>query len=141
MATFRHEITIARPVEVVFAAVADVTTHPKWQQGLQRTEQNSRETNRVGAKGAEVRRMLGRDIRFPYEITFYDANSAWGFRALSGPIRPSAVLKFLRQNDGTVVKSELTVPGFMGPLFGRMLLSQQKRNYLRLKELLEAGKL
>jgi len=38
-------------------------------------------------------------------------------------------------------ESETTVPGVMGVLMGRSLTSQQLRNFQKLKELLEAGKL
>ena len=141
MAVFRHEIVIARPIDVVFAAVADPNTHPQWQEGLLQTQAESESQARVGARGVEVRRLFGREARFPYEITVYNPPHAWGFRALEGPIRPAAVLSFESQNNGTKVKSELMVPGLLGWPFGRALLAQQRRNYARLKELLEAGKL
>ncbi len=38
MAAFHHTVFIARPIETVFAAVADVRTHPHWQAGLLQTE-------------------------------------------------------------------------------------------------------
>jgi uncharacterized protein YndB with AHSA1/START domain len=140
VAAFRHEILIARPIEVVFAAVADPTTHPHWQAGLLQTQVESDSHARVGARGVEVRRLFGREARFPYEITVYNPPHGWGFRVLEGPIRPAAILSFHRQNNGTRVESELTVPGLLGWLFGRALLTQQRRNYARLKELLETGK-
>ena len=141
MSNFRHEIFIARPVETVFAAVANVHTHPQWQDGLLKELVESDSYARVGARGAEVRRMFGREVRFPYEITIYKPPSVWGFLALEGPIRPSAILTFISQNNGTLLKSELTISGLMGVLVGRAMFSQQRKNYARLKELLEADKL
>jgi hypothetical protein len=71
MPVFQHEILINRPVEAVFAAVADVNTHPNWQAGLIKAKA-SHGILRLGEKGAEVRRMFGRSITFPYEITRED---------------------------------------------------------------------
>ena len=139
MAVFRHEILIARPIDVVFAAVADVTSHPRWQEGLLHTQVEGDSHTHVGARGVEVRQMFGREVRFPYEITVYNPPSTWGFRALEGPIRPAAVLSFNSQNGKTLITSELTVPGLLGSFFGRLLVSQQRRNYTQLKALLESG--
>ena len=97
MPVFRHQIVIARGVEAVFAAVADVRTHSHWQQGLLQTEVEGDDLHHVGARGVELRRVLGRVARFPYVISVYDPMRAWGFRALEGPIRPSAVLRFTGQ--------------------------------------------
>ena len=140
MPVFRHEVFIERPVDAVFAAVADVHSHPKWQAGLVETEAQAA-VPRVGEKGFEVRRMLGRAVKFPYEITDFDPPHCWGFRVLEGPIRPSAVLLFEASGSGTVVSSQLTIPGLLGWLLGPMMLRQQKRNYQRLKALLEADKI
>ena len=141
MATFQHEIFIKRPPDAVFACVADVRTHPTWQSGLEGTEGEALDARRVGARGAEVRRMLGRPIRFPYEIVVYEPPRRWGFRALGGPIRPEVALQFTSENGGTRVQSTMTIPGVLGWLAGRALLSQQRQNYIRLKQLLESGEL
>src|SRR4051794_12296465 len=116
MATFHHQLLFACPIEKVFAVVADATTHPQWQAGLIRTDAKKGSAERVGAKGVEVRRMFGREMEFPYEITVYDPPRAWGFRATSGPIRPAATLTFSRHDGETLVQSELTVPGLLGTL-------------------------
>jgi uncharacterized protein YndB with AHSA1/START domain len=138
MATFRHEIFIKSPIEKVFATVADTGTHSRWQGGLLRSEGEGNQ-QRVGARGVEVRRIFGRGARFPYEINVDGPPREWGFRALDGPVRPSAALTFNGQNDGTLVKCELTIPGILGFLFGGALLAQQQKNYARLQELLETG--
>jgi uncharacterized protein YndB with AHSA1/START domain len=141
MSVFHHQVFIARAVEAVFKAVADVRTHSLWQEGVLETQADDDNSNRVGARGVEVRRMFGRTARFPYEITAYDPPHTWGFRALEGPIRPSAVLSFKSQASGTLVESELRLPGLLGFVVGGMMLRQQRRNYSRLKDLLETGKL
>ena len=139
MSLFTHDIVIAHPVERVFATIADVTTHPRWQQGLVRTETVGAAPASVGARGVEVRRMIGREVGFPYEITVYAPPHRWGFRVLEGPVRLAVVLTFTSCDEGTRIQSTLQVPGVLGPLVGRMLLSQQRRNYARLKMMLEDG--
>jgi uncharacterized protein YndB with AHSA1/START domain len=141
MAVFHHQITINRPIEAVFAVIADASTHPQWQEGLLRTDAQSNSHVQVGTQGVEVRQMFGREVRFPYEIIAFDPPHRWGFRALSGPVRPSAILNLSSQNSGTLIESELNVPGLLGGFMGRMLLSQQEKNYKRLKEMLEDDKL
>jgi uncharacterized protein YndB with AHSA1/START domain len=141
MPVFRHQIWIARPIEPVFAAVADASTHPRWQQGLVRSEKSHVRGEGVGAQGFEVRRMLGHEIRFPYEITVYRPPRAWGFRVPHGPLQLAATLSFSHSNEGTLIESELRVPGLLGLLLGRSLLAQQRHNYACLKQLLETGAL
>jgi hypothetical protein len=41
----------------------------------------------AGTHGYEVRRMLGRETRIPYEVTEHDPPRRSSFRTLSGPIR------------------------------------------------------
>ncbi|HEX5226456.1 MAG TPA: SRPBCC family protein [Bryobacteraceae bacterium] len=140
MPVYSHEVFIARPIDAVFAAVADVNTHPKWQAGLVETHGKA-VPPRVGERGTEVRRMLGRRMEFPYEITHFEPPHRWGFRALRGPIRPAAVLTFRANGSGTMVRSEFQIPGLPGWLLGPILLRQQKRNYQELKSLLKAERL
>ena len=130
MPVFCHSVWVACPVDVAFDVVADVKTHPRWQSGLVE----------AGA-GFEVRRVLGRAVRFDYEITDFERPNQWGFRALNGPVRPSAVLSFRTEGAGTRISSKMTIPGFQGWLVGGMMLRQQKRNYKQLKKLLESGAL
>jgi uncharacterized protein YndB with AHSA1/START domain len=110
---FRHAIVINCPVEAAFAAVADVHTHPRWQSGLLKTEAEGTVAH-PGARGVEIRKLFGRVARFPYEITVFAPPRRWGFRALDGPVQPSAVLTFEPIENGTRVSSELTVPGALG---------------------------
>ena len=140
MAAFRHQIYIEATADAVFAAVANVRDHPKWQAGLVEADVSS-PVPKAGERGVEVRQLFGRSNRFPYEITHFEPPHKWGFRVLEGPIRPTATLSFRATGPGTTITSELIIPGFLGSLLGPTLLRQQKRNYLKLKALIEAGAL
>ena len=78
-------------------------------------------------------------MRFPYEITVYEAPRRWGFRALGGPVRPEAILTLEASEDGTCVTSRLSVPGLLGWLLISSMWRQQEKNYRALKQLLESG--
>jgi len=140
MPTRSHSIHIRRLPPIVFAAIADVATHYRWQAGLVRSESDG-DPHVVGSSGAEIRRFFGREVRFPYEITVYEAPRRWGFRALGGPVRPQALLTLEAESDGTRVTSRLTVPGLLGGLVIGPMLQQQLKNYQTLKRLLETNSL
>jgi hypothetical protein len=140
MPIFRHELYVERPIEAVFAAVADVHTHPRWQSGLIEADAKGGALG-VGEKGAEVRRIFGRSVRFHYEITHFELPHSWGFRVLEGPLLLSALLHFKSTGVGTSIASQLTIPGIAGRLLGPIMLHQQKHNYQRLRVLLETRKL
>ena len=134
-------IHIARPVEAVFGAVADVNTHPQWISQVIRTETSDPLPLKVGSHVDDVMRMFGREMRGTFEVIKVDPPHAIGIHFISGPMRPTNHMTFSSENDGTLLESETTIPGLMGVLMGRMVISQQQRNLQTLKELLEAGKL
>jgi hypothetical protein len=134
---FQHQIFVASPPHDVFEVIADVTTHPQWQQGLLRSELLGDDPVGTGQKGVEVRRILGLELRFPYQITVYSPPRAWGFRVLKGPLRLAAKLTLKSERSGTLIESDLHLPGLLGWLLGRSMLSQQRDNYIRLKSLVE----
>ena len=131
-----HRVHITAPVEVVFDAIADVASHHRWQAGLVRSECTV-DARAAGATGTEIRRLFGREFRFPWEITAFEPSRRWGFRALGGPMRPQALLDFESDAHGTQVTSTLTVAGVLGWLAIGPLYRQQLKNYLALKKLLE----
>jgi uncharacterized protein YndB with AHSA1/START domain len=135
------QIHIGRSVDDVFAAVADPNTHPQWQSQVIRVETSDPAPLSVGASVTDVVRMFGREMSMTFEVTQSDPPHAVSIRMTSGPIRPVNRMTFSSHNDGTLLKSETTVPGMMGFLMGRTVKSGQQRNFQKLKELLEAGEL
>lgn len=135
------QVHIGRPVDDVFAAVADPNTHPLWQSQTIRTETSDPAPLNVGARVTDVVRMFGREMSMTFEVTESDPPHAVSIRMTSGPIRPVNRMTFSSHNDGTLLESETTIPGMMGFLMGRGVISGQRRNLQKLKELLEAGEL
>ena len=143
MAAHHHtvQIQIGRPVADVFAAVADPATHPQWQSQVIRTETSDPAPLQVGANVTDVIRMFGREMKMTFEVTESEPPDVISIHMTSGPIRPINRMTFSSQDGGTLLQSETTIPGLMGRLMGRTVISGQKRNFQKLKELLEAGEL
>lgn len=143
MPTRSHDIFIPAPADVIFEAIADVASHPAWRHGLVRCE--SRAARQVGGRAVEVRRVLGRDVEHPYEITEFDPARRWAMRVTAGFFRPRVTVVLLPRPDGTLVTVQITLDGLVGSLFGWMVIgaeaNQEHANYERLGDLLTAGKL
>ncbi len=135
-----HQVHVSAPVDAVFEAIADVESHHDWQEGLLRSECEG-DPRVAGAKGVDVRRLFGREFRFPWEITVYDPPRRWGFRALGGPVRPQALLELEPDAEGTRVTNTLTIPGPLGWLAIGPLHRQQQIDHRVLKQRLESAAL
>lgn len=62
MARFEHTVEIERPVEEVFAFLAEPHNLPRWQPSMQRLRPHGRGPLRPGLEVTEVRRFLGREM-------------------------------------------------------------------------------
>jgi uncharacterized protein YndB with AHSA1/START domain len=141
----RAELTIeiARPPEEVFAYLADVSNLPVWQSGVRRAEIVGGGEARAGARIAETRHLLGRELHTTIEIAEYEPPHVFALRALDGPVPFSVRHELDQVPDGT----RLTVigegdagllPGFAAGIVARRAEKQFRRDFERLKHLLEA---
>jgi uncharacterized protein YndB with AHSA1/START domain len=100
MPSAQRSITINRPAAEVFAFVADALNGPKWRPGVHEVEHASGQ----GA-GAIYRQSVkgpgGRRIAADIEITDYEPNHRYAFRAIAGPVRPTGEYRFAEANGGT----------------------------------------
>jgi carbon monoxide dehydrogenase subunit G len=141
----RAELTIevARAREDVFAYLTDVSNLPAWQSGVRVAQIEDAGQPRVGARIRESRHMLGRELDTTLEITEYDVPRLFSLRALDSPV-PFVVRHELEPSgDGT----RLTVtgigdagllPGFAAGIMARRAEKQFRKDFERLKKLLEA---
>ena len=65
MATFEHTTEIERPVDEVFAFLAEPANLPRWQPSLLDVRPHHRGPLRAGVEVTEVRRFLGRVMETP----------------------------------------------------------------------------
>jgi carbon monoxide dehydrogenase subunit G len=130
----RAELTIeiARTPEDVFAYLTDVANLPAWQAGVKSA------TLRDG-RIEESRSLLGRELRTTLEIVERDEPRVFTLRALNSPV-PFSVRHELEPADGgsrLTVTAEGDVPGFAAGLVARHAERQFRKDFERLKQILE----
>ena len=126
-------IEIARTPEDVFAYLTDVSNLPAWQAGVKSaTERDSRIE--------ESRSLLGREFDTTLEILERDEPRVFTLRALDGPVPFTVRHELEPSDDGTrlTVTAEGDVPGFAAGLLARGAERQFRKDFERLKQILES---
>ena len=122
MPSARRTITIKRPVGDVFAYVANGTNGPTWRPGVLDIEIVSGDgAGAVYRQG--VRGPMGRRIAADYEVTVFEPNRRFEFKAIAGPVRPKGGYTFEETPEGTSVTFWLDEPlgGLKGLFLGRQV--------------------
>jgi carbon monoxide dehydrogenase subunit G len=128
-------VDIARPPEDVWAYLTDVSNLPQWQSGVHAAR-------REGSKIHESRHMLGRELATTLEIEEENAPHVFALRALDSPV-PFTVRHELEPSGGgtrlTVVGEGDSgmLPGFAAGIMARRAEKQFRKDFERLKRLLE----
>jgi carbon monoxide dehydrogenase subunit G len=146
MSAMRAELTIEidRAPAEVFAYLTDISNLPAWQSGVSRAQMEDGGRPRPGARIRESRTMLGRELDTTLEIEEYEAPRLFVLRALNSPV-PFSVRHELEPNgEGTrltVVGEGDTgfLPGFATGLMARRAEKQFRKDFERLKRLLESA--
>jgi uncharacterized protein YndB with AHSA1/START domain len=87
MAQASYSVTIARPVETVFASVADGERCPEWRPGVLHIKRIS--GSGVGTRYTQgVAGPMGRRVAADYEVTVFDSPRRLEFQTTAGPVRP-----------------------------------------------------
>lgn len=131
----RAELTveIARTPEDVFSYLTDVSNLPAWQAGVKRA------TLRDG-RIEESRSLLGRELNTTLEIVEQAEPHVFTLRAIGSPV-PFTVRHELEPVDGgtrLTVTADGDVPGFAAGLLARGAEKQLRKDFARLKEILES---
>ncbi len=122
MAQARHFVDIGRPVETVFAFMADGEKCPQWRSGILDIKHMSGEG--VGATYTQgVRGPMGRRVAADYRITVFEPNHRIEFQTTAGPVRPHGRYDFETVAGGTRLTFSLDaeVKGFQKLLMGSMV--------------------
>jgi uncharacterized membrane protein len=136
-----NEITIARPIDEVFAFFADPENDPRWRPGLVKITRLSGEG--VGAHYEQhMKGPGGMPIKAETEVVAVDPLRRIEFATVKGFIQPRGRFLFNEADGGTTVRFELEAE--LGGLKGRMMGSSVQKtmtsevgNLTRAKELLE----
>ncbi len=127
-------IEIARTPEEVFAYLTDVSNLPAWQAGVQ-------SATLTDGRIEESRSLLGRQLQTTLEIVEQEEPHLFTLRALDSPV-PFTVRHEIEAADGggaqLTVIAEGDVPGFAAGLLARRAEKQIRKDFERLKQILES---
>jgi carbon monoxide dehydrogenase subunit G len=129
-------VEIARTPEDVFDYLTDVSNLPKWQSGVH-------SARREGTQIHESRHMLGRELHTTLEIAEEERPRLFALRAVSSPV-PFTVRHELEPSGAGTRLTVLgdgeagMLPGFAAGIMARRAEKQFRKDFERLKRLLEA---
>ena len=107
MPNAERTIVVNKPIDEVFAFVADGTTAPMWRSGVLEIAKKSGD-----GKGAIYRQVVsgpgGRKIDADYEVTEYSAPTHMAFHAIAGPVRPNGSYDLKAQDGATALTFRLS---------------------------------
>jgi uncharacterized protein YndB with AHSA1/START domain len=139
-----NSATIDQSIDLVFEYVSTPENDPTWVPASLRHEMLSPPPMRVGSITEEDVRLLGRRIRYTWEITQYEPPTVFALRSISGPI-PATIRALLERLDGgrtrVILVGEVQLRGVYKPmeLVMRWMAKRQFGIQLRtLKNLLES---
>lgn len=144
MIRFELDVVIERPVSEVFGYVTDVRNLPDWQGSAEEAEWEGTGPVGRGSRMRERRTIMGRSLETRFEVTAFEPDRRFDFEAAGGPL-PLRVRHEFEPDSGrtrlhVVVEAE---PGGLFKFAGRMAAKQAerqfRRDFQRLKEILEPG--
>lgn len=158
MLRVEREVVIARPVEEVFAFVANFDNFTLWSADVVKAELLTPGPTRVGTRARITRLALGQPFEMHFDLVAFEPNRAIGFRGHMLGVPFTSRMDFLSPNGRTtaagaaqsaaqsavrVVESgEVTVPPtlfFVEPMARQVLGATFERDLGNLKRLLESG--
>ena len=160
MARAQSSLVINRPIDKVFAYLADIAKGMEWQSELLEVQQTSSGPVGIGTDLKEVRRVLGQNMETSFTITDYEPESKLGFKSTSGPIPMRAYYSLDRvtregvrgeairpEGSGDATRVTMTVEAEMTgifkmtePLAVHSAKRQMDADIAKLKAILEAGR-
>ena len=137
-------VDIGRPVGDVFAFLSDFSNNPKWEKGLEEMEFTTPGPLAVGSKGRRVENMMGRD-EGTFEITEFEQDKHVGLTFESQRFKGSGQYDLESIDAGTrlnyrfVGDAKGMVWKLLIPLMAPMIKRSGRKDFLRLKSLVEGG--
>ena len=139
-----ESVVIGRPLEEVFAYVADPENLPEWASTVLEIRKHGSGPLQEGQTFASVGKFLGRRLEMVFQVIAHEPPWLHSHRSVDGPIPNEWTLTFEEEQGGTryteVVEGE---PGrffkLVGPLLEAAGRRQLRSDLGTLKDLLEAG--
>jgi len=140
----RIELTveIARTPEDVFELLSDIERLPEWQASA--IDAHAKGPLGEGSRVTEKRRLLGRELDTELEVVAYEPPQRLTLRSLGGPVEFTVDHELAAQGGGTQLRlvAEAQPGGLLRltePVLARTAEQEFRRDFHRLKELLEGG--
>jgi len=138
-------IHIDRPPDEVFAFVGDAANNPFWRKNVVRTAWLDDGPMRVGRRGRQTARLLGRAWTVEAEVIEWDPPRAAAWRTVQGPVTVRSWFRVEPDGTGSLVSGGAD-GGFTGPIGGLltrlavpMMVRQARADLETLRRRLEVG--
>ena len=115
MATFQNTLTIQRPVEDVFAFLADFENLPSWNYAIVETEKTSPGPVGVGTTYRQLRSIPSRSEE-GFQVTVFEPTSRLKIHGDIGPFTATISYLLAPTNDGTRLTNVVDLELSSGPL-------------------------
>ncbi len=144
MIAFATDVRIDRPIEQVFAYVAEPLNFPRWNSAVQAVRKTSAGQTGVGSAYSIERGLpTGRAVN-ELEIVASEPPRTFAIRTTAGPTPFLYRYEFSAENGETVMKldAQIELPGagaFVPPLARRLVKKGVAENFATLKQILEAA--
>ena len=144
MITKEASIVINRPVDQVFAAMADAKNQPQWDPGLWEARLTPDSPVSVGTKITEVRKFMGSTTVNTGQVIEFEPNVRLTRKSVDSPMTAVGTLTFAPTPKGTKVswRWDLQFSGFfvlVGPLIATAMKRGAETSLRGLKDRLESG--
>jgi polyketide cyclase/dehydrase/lipid transport protein len=143
VATGEASIHIERPPDEVFSFVGDAANNPHWRKNVVRTEWLDGGPMRVGRRGRQTARLLGREWTVEAEVVEWSPPRTAAWRTVQGPVSVRSWCRVEPDGTGSLVTGGAD-GGFKGPLGGLLtrlavprMVKQAKRDLETLRAYLE----
>ncbi|MCC6301042.1 MAG: SRPBCC family protein [Anaerolineales bacterium] len=138
---FENTIVIDRPIEDVFAFLADLPSIPKWNYYVRTVESTSPQAGAVGSTYHQIRKNDEQDLK----ISKLEPNQALVIETIP-PSKPELRREILFEDQGQSTRLtdkwqlDMGVPKALEPLAAQRAKTGVRDNLEKLKELLEIGR-
>ena len=144
MFTSSVSVVIARPIDEVFAFIADARNRPRWDDSVESEELTSPEPVDEGSTVRTRMRSMGRDYELNWEVVEHEPPRHQRIESTSGPFPTTLAYDLTEDGEGTALRFSVTgrPTGFMRvlqPLVARRTQRNLDNAFPRLKEILEGG--
>ena len=113
-------VEIARSPRDVFGYIADPARLPEWQPDVVRAAFDEPAAVGVGARGREVRHVMGSDRSISWEVTAYSPDERYGVRGVDGPVRAHVTMDLSPSTGATGTRLKYGI-AFEGHGIGRLI--------------------